>query len=237
MFTYDTIQTFNSTEIQIYKFIVSNLGKVPYMTIRELANDLHMSTSTILRFCEKAGCEGYNEFKQKIKTDLKAAEIRPPMSDLTELQHYFTGVNTSAFETKISEASAVVKNCEMVIFVGIGSSGSLAKYGARFFSNLGKFSICLEDNHYPVFEKLSSNCVILVLSESGEGEDLIDMIAAFQQKGYYIMSITNRPDSTLARLSDWNISYNLNQIRVNGGFNATTQVPVLFMLEAISRRM
>ena len=37
MFTYDVIQKFNDTEIHIYKFIVANLDKIPYMTIRELS--------------------------------------------------------------------------------------------------------------------------------------------------------------------------------------------------------
>jgi hypothetical protein len=38
-------------------------------------------------------------------------------------------------------------------------------------------------------------------------------------------------------MSDWNISYNLNMHKVNGGYNATTQVPVLFLIEALARRI
>ena len=36
-----------------YKYIVSNIDKVQYMTIRELAKAIHISTSTILRFVIK----------------------------------------------------------------------------------------------------------------------------------------------------------------------------------------
>ncbi len=46
MFSYEEIQKFNETEILIYKFIISNIEKIPYMTIRELASDIHISTST-----------------------------------------------------------------------------------------------------------------------------------------------------------------------------------------------
>lgn len=45
MFNYEVIQRFNETEIHIYKYIQANWDKVPYMTIRELAGDLHVSTS------------------------------------------------------------------------------------------------------------------------------------------------------------------------------------------------
>ena len=53
MFSYEEIQKYNETDIHIYKYIVSNIDKIQYMTIRELANELQVSTSTILRFCNK----------------------------------------------------------------------------------------------------------------------------------------------------------------------------------------
>ena len=202
MFTYEHIQKFNATEIAVYKYIVSNAEKVPFMTIRELSEALHISTSTVLRFCEKIGCNGYN-----------------------------------VFEEKIAQAVGIIKECEMVVFIGLGSSGSLAKFAARLFSNLGKFSIALEDMYYPKCINIPLNAVVFALSESGEREELIELISAFQQKNNRIVSITNEADCTLAKMSDWNISYDLNHVYVNGGYNATTQVPVLFILEAISRRI
>ena len=53
MFSYEEIQKYTETDIRIYKYIVSNFDKIQYMTIRELANEIQVSTSTILRFCTK----------------------------------------------------------------------------------------------------------------------------------------------------------------------------------------
>ena len=53
MFSYDELQKYNETDIRIYKYIVSNFEKIQYITIRELAEELQVSTSTILRFCNK----------------------------------------------------------------------------------------------------------------------------------------------------------------------------------------
>lgn len=50
MFSYEEIQTYSGTDIRIYNYIVSNINKIQYMTIRELAKELHVSTSTVLRF-------------------------------------------------------------------------------------------------------------------------------------------------------------------------------------------
>ena len=66
MFSYEEIQKYNETDICIYKYIVSNIDKVRYMTIRELAKAIHISTSTILRFCNKNNFEGYSDFKEAL---------------------------------------------------------------------------------------------------------------------------------------------------------------------------
>lgn len=50
MFSYEEIQKYNETDIRIYQYIVSCIDKIQYMTIRELAKELQVSTSTILRF-------------------------------------------------------------------------------------------------------------------------------------------------------------------------------------------
>jgi len=58
------------TDIRIYKYIVSNIDKIQYMTIRELAKELQVSTPTILRFCNKNNFDGYSEFKEALKKKL-----------------------------------------------------------------------------------------------------------------------------------------------------------------------
>lgn len=236
MFSYDNIQKFNETEIRIYKFIVDNGEKIPYMTIRELADGIKVSTSTILRFCNKLDCDGYKEFKERLKKYVYEIQEMPPQSDLTEILHYFKKTNTNSFEQKIEKGADFVRKAETVIFVGSGSSGALAKYGARYFSNLGKFSIGLEDTLYPITKNMKTT-VIIALSVSGETKGVINLINQFKISKCSILSITNQSNSTISQISDWNISYNMNIHQANGGYNATTQVPVLFLIEALARRI
>ncbi|MGV3025400.1 MurR/RpiR family transcriptional regulator [Clostridium thermobutyricum] len=53
------INKLNNLEVEIYKYILNNKEKVPYMTIRELSEEIHISTTSILRFCKKCGVEGF----------------------------------------------------------------------------------------------------------------------------------------------------------------------------------
>ncbi len=238
MFSYDNIQKFNDTEMVIYKYIIANFNKIPFMTIRELAGDLNVSTSTVLRFCNKVECDSYSEFKGKIKEAVKKEFNITPKSDLQELLRYFQGTNTGAFELKISEGADLIRRAKTVVFVGLGSSGTLARYGARYFSNLGKFSIGLEDPYYPVADMEKQETVLIVLSVTGETKEVISFIKGFQATGHgKVLSITNQSNSTISKMSDWNISYFTKIQRVNGGYNATSQVPVLFLIEALARRI
>ena len=237
MFSYDNIQKFNETEIKIYKFIVDNGEKIPYMTIRELADVIQVSTSTILRFCNKLDCDGYKEFKENLKKYVYQIQEMPPQSDLTEILHYFKKTNTNSFEHKIEQGADFIRKAETVIFIGSGSSGALAKYGARYFSNLGKFSIGIRRYLIIQLQRIWKTTVVIALSVSGETKGVINLINRFKISKCNILSITNQSNCTVSQISDWNISYNMNIHKINGGYNATTQVPVLFLIEALARRI
>lgn len=237
LFRYDIIQKFNETEITLYKYIISNAEKIQYMTIRELAAEVNVSTSTVIRFCNKIACESYNDFKEQFNRFIKERIDITPGFDLKQLLHYFEGTTTCVFERKIQEGAKLIQDAEMVIFVGLGSSGALARYGARYFSNFGKFSVGLEDALYPLREMTYPKTSVIALSVSGETKGVIETIQKFQTHGCKILSITNNPISTIAKISDWNISYCLEEQTINGGFNATSQVPVLFLIEALARRI
>lgn len=237
MFSYDEIQKYNETDIRIYKYVISNLDKIQYMTIRELAKEIHVSTSTILRFCEKNHFNGYLEFKDALKKEADLQNARPPMGDLQELSDFFARANSSAFEEKLLFAIDVLKKAELIIFIGMGSSGTLAKYSARYFSNMGHFAVGLEDALYPIQSFKWKNTVVVAFSESGETKCLIEAVNQFKEKKCCVLSITNSPLSTLAKMSDWNFSYNLNTRRINGGYNGTTQIPVIFIVETLAKRI
>ena len=74
MFSYNRIQSLNELELSLYNYIMKNSEKVIYMRIREVANEAHVSTTTILRFCKKLDCEGFSEFKIKFKNVLRTIQ-------------------------------------------------------------------------------------------------------------------------------------------------------------------
>lgn len=237
MFTYEEVKSLNELEVLIYNYVVSNSKKVSGMTVRKLAEELHVSTTSILRFCGKMGCEGYSEFKYKLKEYMKESEKKEMVNDYTIILDFFKKIENKDFDLQIQKAAEMICAKNNVFFIGMGTSGTLGKYGARYLSNLGKGALYLDDPFYPTEHGRYDDAVVVALSVSGEQRYLYRQIDGFKKKNAQIISITNTHQCTLAGMSDLNIAYYMPMIVLPGLYNVTSQVPVMYILETLAHRV
>ncbi|MCB6216335.1 MULTISPECIES: MurR/RpiR family transcriptional regulator [Bacillus] len=236
MFTHEIIASFNELETSLYNYICQNGEKVVYMRIRELADETHVSTASILRFCKKLNCEGFSEFKVKLKMQLEKNKKTVLKSSQHSIAEFFERTLKGDIEEKIAEAALLITKAESVIFIGVGSSGILAEYGARYFSCLGKFSMYIKDPYFPTHSQFRRNSITIALSVSGEGHSTVTHLHQLKQEGSKVISITNHKHSTIARISDINISYYVTEEWFENA-NITTQIPVMYILESMAREI
>ena len=237
MFTYEEIMSLNELEMTVYQYILKNKEKAGYMKIRELAEEAHVSTTTILRFCKKMGCSGYSEFKVQFKMYLKN-QIEPETDiDISNLTDYLKRFKTEDYMKTIDQAALMLQQSSSIIFIGVGTSGMLAKYGSRYFSNVGWLSLCIDDPFTPVFGEHQEETVVVALSVSGETEQVLGMANGLKTKGCRLISITNTPNCTVARMSDCNISYYMPVRKTARYFNITLQAPVVTILEILGNKL
>lgn len=237
MFSLQEIRSLNELELAVYNYVISNIEKVNHMSIRELSEVTHVSTTTILRFCKKMNTDGFTEFKFKLKMYKESQEQSFPTEDASHMIDFFKKINNDEFDSLLNQAAELIVNKNKVIFLGIGSSGALGKYGARFLSNVGKFAQHLDDPFYPVPDGYYDSSVTIVLSVSGETEETLKQVSRFKSMSSAIISITNYETCTLAKLSDLNIAYYMQFMKVKNEYNITSQVPVVFILEMIGRKV
>lgn len=235
MFSYEVVASFNDLENAIYTTILEN-ENISSMTIKELAQLAHVSVGTVQRFCKHLGFDGYSHFKIAYKEYLKNEQIILNNQDNNSLKLFIDYTEQDAFLQLIMEAVAILKNVEQIVFVGIGSSGTLGRYGARYFSNIGKFSMCIEDPWQPVLQNSMEKTCVIALSESGETSQTLKIVQKLKEKGCPVIAITNTLESTLSRLSDCSITYHVPQLFLNG-FNITTQVPVILIIEMLMKQL
>ncbi len=139
-------------------------------------------------------------------------------------------------EEKLKEAAALAADAESVIFIGVGSSGILAEYGARYFSCLGKLSMYIKDPYFPAHSHFRHNSITIALSVSGEGDSTVTHLNQLKQEGSRVISITNHKHSTIAKMSDVNISYYVTEEWFENA-NITTQIPAMYILESMAREI
>ncbi|EOU9529667.1 MurR/RpiR family transcriptional regulator [Cronobacter dublinensis] len=237
MFTHSAVASLNNLEMMVYNFVVKNRDKVMYMTIRELADAAGVSTTTVLRFCRKLNCGGYSEFRVRFKLYLEQNEPQQANFGASEIISFFRSVNNDEFDALLEEAVDIILESERIIFVGAGTSGALAKYGARFFSNVGKFSNHIDDPYFPVTNDMAKNALAIVLSVSGETEEILRFASQFSLHRCKVLSVTSHENSSLAKLADFNLSWHVPQTRIAGVYDITTQIPVIYILETLGRKL
>ena len=237
MFSHRDLARLNDLEMQVYQFIIKHRERVGYMTIRELAEQAAVSTTTVLRFCRKMHCEGWSEFRIRPRLTEQQSTPQVNTASVNEMLSFFKSINNDEFGQLIAEAAQKINQAERVFFIGVGTSGSLAKYAARFFSNLGKFSHAIDDPYYPVSPDLYENAIAIILSVSGETEEILRIASQFSLNKCKIIAITNTESCSLAKMSDFSLCYHVPIIRMADNYDITTQVPVTYIIEAIGRQL
>ena len=154
------------------------------------------------------------------------------VNDLDEIIDCLKKFNTPYYQDLFKEVAYILGDANMIIFDGIGDSAKIAEYAARRFSSNGFFSAALTDP----YQKISmdgTNIVVVMLSISGDTVELIRKANDYKAAGSTLITITASDDNTLAKMSDYHISYYINDVR-NELSSHTTQVPALSIIEILS---
>ena len=207
MFSEEMICSLNDLELEVYKYVVRNADKVCYMRIREFADAAHVSTSTILRFCKKAGCDGYAEFKIRLRQHLEQAKQPPVKDDVSEVIDFLKKTCSAEFEQKLDMLTRVI-------------------FQARY----------IDEPHYPTESRFVENSLVIVFSVSGESRDTIGHVMRFKEQNCQILSVTNTENCTIAKLSDYNLAYYVTYERL-GVYDVTTQLPAMSIVERLGKKL
>ena len=104
----------------------------------------------------------------KYRMYLNQEDKRIQSADTAILLDFINRVELEEFNQKLDEVAGLIYYAQKIIFIGIGNSGILAKYGARYFSGVGKLAQYIDDPFYPVPPGYYDASVIIALSVSGE---------------------------------------------------------------------
>ena len=187
MFSNEEIQSLNALEMSVYNYVAKNREKVVYMKIRELAAQAHVSTTTVLHMCKKFGCDGYTEFKVRLKQEMLRDKRDVADLDISALQDFLARLAAPATQAQIDGVVEALRGMGHILFIGVGNSSILARYGARYLCNVGYFATAIDDPFTPLSGVVNTrarfdNVAVVALSVSGETEQIITMTQALKRQ-------------------------------------------------------
>lgn len=246
MLKYEQTQSLNELELNVYNYILQHKNDIANMSIRELAKASHVSTSTVYNFLKKSGSDGFIEFKLKLKMSLETQQEHMAAIGFNAILDALIKIETEKQKEKqIEKAVNMLKDADSIIFTGTGQSAILSKYASIYFANLDIHTQYMGDAYYriPTNNKMLK-IVIVVISQSGENQEIIYRMEKYKDRGIEVIAITNTEDNTVAKLSNVVITYNVpEQIYYehkplgDTPIRTTTQVPVMYILEKLANKL
>lgn len=124
------------------------------------------------------------------------------------LHHEAAAISAAAYRLdplSISQAIEVLVHCDQKVIVsGVGKSGIIARKIASTFSSVGLMSLYMNplDALHGDIGVVALGDVVILLSNSGETQELLALLPHLRRRGTSIISIVGSMESSLAQASD-----------------------------------
>ena len=206
-------------ELEVAQYIMTHTQTVKNMSIQTLAKLNYVSTSTILRLCNKLGYSGFSDFKvdlissspQKFSTDILQDDInlndtledvnrKVQAMEKSSIDETHSIVNLKALDNAID---LIITSNKIVIF-GVGSSGLVGKELEYQLIKIKKDVNCHFDSHISrsIVSTLGKNDLIIIISHSGETPECVELLKLAESLKVPSIAITKMGQSQISLLAN-----------------------------------
>lgn len=206
-------------ELEVAQYIMTHTQTVKNMSIQTLAKLNYVSTSTILRLCNKLGYSGFSDFKvdlissspQKFSTDILQDDInlndtledvnrKVQAMEKSSIDDTHSIVNLNALDNAID---LIITSNKIVIF-GVGSSGLVGKELEYQLIKIKKDVNCHFDAHISrsIVSTLGKNDLIIIISHSGETPECVELLKLAESLKVPSIAITKMGQSQISLLAN-----------------------------------
>ncbi len=205
-------------EQDVADYIVRHNAELKNMSIQMLAKLTQVSTSTVLRLCNKLGYRGFSDFKIDLISSLPTKENNTCLQDDINLTDSLEDVNrkihvmenASIDEThsivnsdQLNEAMNLIINSHKILIFGVSSSGLVGKELEYQLIKIKKDVNCHFDAHvqYSLASTLDSNDLLIIISHSGETPECVQLLELVKASNVPSIAITKMGQSQVSSLA------------------------------------
>lgn len=217
----------------IADYILENHKELPNMTARELASHTLSVPSSIISFSKKIGYKGFNELKFHYEND----KFNQGMIE-KEILEVFYKVNEIVQRAEFDKAVEVLKKSSKIFIIASQMSQIPAK---DFYFRMRK----IEPSKMIFFESFSDQLrmaslmeksdVALIVSNSGEAQEALNMQDELIKKGCKQVLVTNMKNSSLSKYATVELSIGFKEQHpvLNQEVPTTARYALIAILEKI----
>jgi RpiR family carbohydrate utilization transcriptional regulator len=210
------MESLSGVERRLAEYILANQGRVPFLSVYQIAAAGGCSVASVSRLVRKLGYAGLREFKVELARSLGSEasyfyqEIRPEDSDADLAAKVFSGNIRSLEDTlrmlevdTLRRAADRLASARRLYFFGVGGSGFLARDAGMRFSFLGFCSQGFSDPNEIFFHAVQAarGDVAVGISHSGRTAVTVEALRLAAEKGAATIGVSNYLGSPLHRRS------------------------------------
>jgi DNA-binding MurR/RpiR family transcriptional regulator len=207
-------------ERKLADFILDNAHLLRDYSSQQLADAVGTSQSSVVKFCQKLGYKGYPDLKLAVNEAVITAttlnrdnnEHSPAQNDLVNLveqlqfslQSHLRGILEVNSEKALQDSADLLAQADKVLIAGFGKSGIVAHDMQFRLLQLGKLALLHSDPAIALqlANTLSSDSILLLVSESGQNADLLKLARYAKQRQIRIISLTSYKTNALSVAAD-----------------------------------
>ena len=196
-------------ERQVADYVLAH-DDIIYRSITDFVRQCKVGYGTVIRFCRRLGCAGFQEFKIRLTQDLARRKKRvlkgaDSLHELAEHVHAdIDDVTQALSEERLKAAAAVLINARRVLTAGFGGSATMALEIEYQLSRYGISAEFVMDCHMQYIKagSLSGKDAVFLVSFTGSTREILRTARIAKQAGAVIICLTNFDQSPLTELAD-----------------------------------
>lgn len=246
-----------NSEKKIANYVLENPEKVYNLSTYDLARLSETSPSSVVRFCQRMGFNGFQEFKIELVKNTTKLENKEKIvyEDVTVDDSIAEVIDKIAIENitsikktkklldskEMEKAIKALEKAENVYIFGVGASGIVAMDLQYKLMRINRNAIFYLDSHTQMSSAvhISKDDVAIGISYSGETLEVLKSVKKAKEEDATIISITKYGDNPISNLADiklyvGNIEKNLRLGAISSRIAQLTVIDMLFV--AIARK-
>ena len=207
-------------ERKIARFILTNPALIRDYSSQNLANSVGVSQSSIVKFSQKLGYQGFPDLKLAIHEDVllgdtEAADEGPPQAagapDAAVSERLYHVKNEAMRSTmqlndeqRLAAAVAVLERAERIQVIALGAGSMVARNLASMLIQIGKSVVAEVDTYMQLSSvaTLGKNDAVFLISFSGESPKMLDIVKQARKAGATVITLTNYNANPIRALAD-----------------------------------